>query len=97
MEIRSGGRTGDPEVRSGGGGLLRAAAVGEGSCAPRPVCSSTPQEDAGWGWGRVAATRPEALQAVELAAIIPDLHSSSLFPKKFCIYPLLCSYHNLTG
>lgn len=35
MEIRSGGRTGDPEVRSGGGGFLRAAAVGEGSSAPQ--------------------------------------------------------------
>ena len=28
MEIRSGGRTGDPEVRSGGGGLLRSSSGG---------------------------------------------------------------------
>ena len=76
---------------------LKSAAVGEGSSGPRPVCSSTPQEEAGWAWGRVAATRPEALQARELAAIVPDLHSSSLFPKKFCIYPFLGSYQNLTG
>ena len=44
------------------------------------------------GSGRVATTRLEALQARELAAIILDLHSNSLFPKKFCIYPLLGSY-----